>query len=268
MYATARRFVVRSKHDRRVIGATKSSTLRRVVRTVPPVLGRAVVLAPRAPKLSWLASSKQGRRAKLELRATSVRVARPATMPSSRFRAPESLRLQLVYVSEIDPPDGYAPVDWLLLTNEPVDTPADVARVIDCYDARWGIEEYFKALKTGCAVAKRQLESAATIFNAIAIFMPIAVRLLALKHEAITTPDAPAHAALPELHIRVLQAHPDVRLPANPTAADAWLGVARLGGHLKRNGRPGWQVLWRGWNTLDTLAQGARIASAWTCDQS
>jgi hypothetical protein len=44
------------------------------------------------------------------------------------------------------------------------------------------------------------------------------------------------------------------------------LAIARLGGHLKRNGEPGWLVLGRGYLKLLDLAQGFLIAKR--CDQS
>jgi len=44
------------------------------------------------------------------------------------------------------------------------------------------------------------------------------------------------------------------------------LAIARLGGHLKRNGEPGWLVLDRGYLKLLDLAQGFHIAKR--CDQS
>jgi hypothetical protein len=41
-----------------------------------------------------------------------------------------------------------------------VDKPAEIAFVVDCYRGRWIVEEFFKALKTGCQYERRQLESA------------------------------------------------------------------------------------------------------------
>ena len=37
------------------------------------------------------------------------------------------------------------------MTTEPIDTVEQVLRIVDWYRARWVIEEFFKALKTGCA---------------------------------------------------------------------------------------------------------------------
>ena len=45
-------------------------------------------------------------------------------------------------------------------------------------------------------------------------------------------------------------------LPENATARDAFLAIAGLGGHLRRNGEPGWQTLGRGYEQLLTLVQG------------
>ena len=48
--------------------------------------------------------------------------------------------------------------------------------------------------------------------------------------------------------------------PAAPTTTQDVAVVARLGGHLKQNGRPGWAVLGRGLELLQTLAAGWRLA--------
>jgi len=45
-------------------------------------------------------------------------------------------------------------------------------------------------------------------------------------------------------------------LSSNPTVHEALWAIAALGGHLKRNGRPGWLVLGRGFEELLLLEQG------------
>lgn len=47
-------------------------------------------------------------------------------------------------------------------------------------------------------------------------------------------------------------------VPASPTARQAMLAVAALGGHLKSNGDPGWLVLGRGMHDLLLLELGWR----------
>jgi hypothetical protein len=53
-----------------------------------------------------------------------------------------------------------------------------------------------------------------------------------------------------------------IKMPPNPTAADALLAVARLGGHIANNGAPGWQVLGRGYDSMLLMELGWRAAQA------
>jgi hypothetical protein len=69
----------------------------------------------------------------------------------------------------------------MLFTNEKLDTPADIEAVVDHYRARSVIEEYFKALKTGCSVEKRQLCTYEGLVRALALFVPVAWALLSLR---------------------------------------------------------------------------------------
>ena len=42
----------------------------------------------------------------------------------------------MVHVKEKDPPDDLEPVDWLLLTSEPIDSDEQILEVVDVYRAR------------------------------------------------------------------------------------------------------------------------------------
>ena len=118
------------------------------------------------------------------------------------------------------------------------------------------IEEFFKALKTGCAVEKRQHESLHALLNAVAICLPIAWNLLLLRNLARSTPEAPATEVLTPTQIDVLRACASPKLDRTPTVRQVLFAVAALGGHLKNNGEPGWQVLGRGMEYLLTLEIG------------
>ena len=112
----------------------------------------------------------------------------------------------------------FEPVEWTLLTSEPIGTVEEIEQVVDIYRARWTIEEYFKALKTGCAYEKRQLESSDSLLNALAIFIPIAWKLLQLRSLARSAPDAPADAVLTPLQLSVLRTTTKAKLSPQPTA--------------------------------------------------
>jgi hypothetical protein len=126
---------------------------------------------------------------------------------------------------------------------------------IHIYRARWIVEEFFKALKTGCQFEKRQLESFHSLTNALALFLPLATRLLALRSAARSAPKAPC-TALSERQIRLLRAHTARPIDARPTNEQACLALAELGGHLRSNGPPGWMILGRAFERLLILELG------------
>ncbi len=206
---------------------------------------------------------RKARQAVLRVSASAVAVRRPEQL---RTGAPETLRLNVVRVQEMNAPRGVDPVEWRLVTSLPIDTPEDVAVVVDGYRARWVIEEYFRALKQGCAYEKRQLESKHALLNALAVFTPVAWQLLALRQLSRDTPHVPADRLLSPLKIKLLQRHPDIKLVQKPTVRQAMFAIAALGGHIKNNGDPGWMVLGRGYEDLLLLEHGAAIALG--CDQS
>ncbi len=53
---------------------------------------------------------------------------------------------------------------------------------------------------------------------------------------------------------------PKRMLGRKPTAIDVTLAIARLGGHLKHNGPPGWLTLGRGAEKLDTACRAWKAA--------
>jgi hypothetical protein len=189
------------------------------------------------------------REAKLEVRAVSVAIAHYGR----RHDLPSSVNLNVVHVYEVDAPAESDPVDWKLYTNEPIETPEQILRVVDTYRSRWVIEEFFKALKTGCAFEKRQLTNRDSILNALAVLAPVAWQLLVLRNES-RTDHAPT--ALTTRQLIVLQTMVKKPLPEKPTARDVMLAVASLGGHIKNNGDPGWLVLGRGFTDLLMYERG------------
>jgi hypothetical protein len=172
----------------------------------------------------------------------------------------KSLDINVVVVSEVDPPAGQLPIEWRLLTTEPIETAADVLRVVDAYRARWLIEEFFKALKTGCNYEKLQLETLHGLKIALSLCFALAWHMLLLRTLARDALDVPAGAVLTQAQLALLilaasaADNPwSVRLPQDPTATDVMYAVARMGGHVRSNGPPGWQTLGRGFQELNRL---------------
>ena len=232
------------------------------------VVANAEIVVTREVQLSWRRQEKivfnrkrhparEGRMAKLGLSAQSVTIPRPKPCPKT---LPETLTINFVHVEELETNGAEAPVNWLLATTEPIETAADIERVVDMYRSRWVIEEYFKALKTGCAYEKRQLESDQTLLNLLAVLVPVAWRLLLLRSLARDLVEAPATEALTDTQIQVLVATSAKPLSPKLTVRQALLAVAALGGHIKNNGEPGWIVLGRGFESLLMLEAGWNAA--------
>lgn len=184
---------------------------------------------------------REARAAVLHYSAVQVEMNRPHYLAA----LPQSLCLWMVRVWEPAPPQGETPVQWLLLTTEPCETAAEIMRVVDLYRSRWMIEDFFKALKTGCALEDRQLESRHALLNLLALFLPVAVHLLWLRTCARDTPDVPATEVFTPLQLTVLQHRSHRKMPEGPSALQALWALAGLGGHIANNGWPGWQVLGR-----------------------
>lgn len=260
-----RDFVIRVSWDRvaRALGGQRDHTMRGLVERAPISLVRTVPLS-RRPNGSRTSVAKQkhparnSREAKLAIRACTV-----VLSPSTKKQGPESVTLQLVQVIELDAPKGTAPVEWLLATSLPIDDASTIEAIVDAYRARWSVEEYFKALKTGCKFEERQLESRDALLNALGLLIPIAWRLLELRTLADDEPSAPASVVLDDDEIHVLRKlSKDVKLGNKPTIAEALLAIAGVGGHVRQNGRPGWQVLHRGFDELLRIVDGYRLARA------
>ena len=171
------------------------------------------------------------------------------------------LPLWVVRVAEINPPRGVQPLEWLLLTNGKVATLADAWERVDWYQCRWVIEEYHKAQKTGCSIEDLQFTSSAALQPMIGLLSVVAVTLLNLR-EASRRPDAqerPATELVDARYVAVLSAWRYKKIRRDLSIHDFFYALARLGGHQnrKRDRRPGWLVLWRGWMALQHMVDGA-----------
>jgi len=246
------RFVLRSQHDRRLSSGSSEVIKLRDAMAAQPVLVERDVYASRraetsAPRGRAIHPPRFARTAKLAANAAALTFRRPNSLATA-FVA--QLAINVVHVQELDPPAGQKPIAWTLLTSEPIETIADVERIIDIYRYRWLIEELFKALKSGCMYEKRLLEERHALLNLLAVSLPIAVELLWMRARVADNPEAPWEEVVTSTQLEVLRTMAHRPLPKTPTAAEVLLAVAGLGGHLKQNGAPGWQVLHRGYRRL------------------
>jgi hypothetical protein len=266
------RFVIRAGQlDRVVLKNGEPQNLRELADAIVPATWREVDLSERKhPRRTNIQTrirhpERNGRRAKLAIGATRI------ALQKTRYcgvRA-ATFEVNVVRVWEPNPPPGQPPVEWVLITTEDCTSKRKLERIVDLYRKRWMIEEYFKALKSGCALEQRQVESYDALRKVLALFIPIAYRLLLLRALERLDPTAPASRAFSSTDLELMQQAPSNRkLPRPRTVADALAHLARLGGHIRNNGRPGWQTLSWGYQKLLTMRMGWEIAMSKKCDQS
>lgn len=167
--------------------------------------------------------------------------------------------LDAVLAQEVDPPTNVTSLEWLLLTNVPVNTFDDAVERVKWYRARWHIEVYFKVLKSGCNVEKCRLGTAQCLIRFLVLSSIVAWRLYWITHINRNAPNDPCTVVLTEHEWHALYAtihKTTVAPPQTPTVRQAVRWIAQLGGFLRRkgDGEPGVTAVWRGWQRLQDIA--------------
>lgn len=187
------------------------------------------------------------RKVKQEIRSSLVCIY-PAYRPGVERR---KVMLNVVFMKEIDAPEGENSVDWYLLTTLPIESEEDVQKIIKAYLARWDIETLFRTFKTGCKVEERSLRTADRLYPMFALFFIIAWRINYLSRVSKSNPELPCTLFFSEKEWKAAYAaiNKTVHPPSTtPTIQEMLIMIARLGGYLNRKNdpSPGAKVIWRG----------------------
>jgi hypothetical protein len=245
----AAEYVIRAAQDRRVAGELGRLWAHLATQAVAGEV--SVTIAARA--------GQNERSADLQVRVGQVTLqppARPADDPGIWL---EPLTVWAIWLHEASPPPAVTAVDWLLLTNVPVQTWQDTTERIAWYCVRPGIESFHKILKSGCTVEDSRLEHANRLKPYLTLMSVIAWRLFWLTHINRQNPEAPCTAILADHEWKALYTsiHRTKILPDTvPSVRQTVRWIARLGGFLgrKRDGEPGITTIWRGWSRLADIA--------------
>jgi hypothetical protein len=212
--------------------------------------------AKRTPRSNQAHPPRKMRQATLQFSATRVEIKRPDYIK----HLPTSLQLNVVHVTEVNPPDDEAGVEWLIYTTEPITSQKDIERIVDMYRSRWTIEEFFHALKTGCIYEEREFEDRSALLNILALLLPVACMMLWIRSQARANPQGSACLVFNRIQLCILrQLYPN-KLPTNANVGQVYMLIAALGGHKKSNGPPGFKILYRGVTKLYDLEEGWRMA--------
>ena len=266
---SGRRFVIRSCYSRSIRTAHDEKAprgrLHEFARALPAISEYTIRVQPkwveRKPKRKGTKKRvrRRGREARLLVAAAPVLVRAPASKNGEHGNQP--LPLWVVRVWEPDPPAGEEGLEWFLLTNRPVETAEEAREVVSWYTRRWIVEEYHKAMKTGCGIENPQFTREQRLQPMIALLSVVALTLLNLR-ELSRHPEAktqPATDVVSEDYVKLLSAWRHKRIKKDWTIHEFFYALARLGGHQNRkhDHRPGWLVLWRGWIQLQAMLDGA-----------
>lgn len=252
------RFVTRASVDRRIQGHTQ-----RLFATLAEQAEHVGCKSVPVPQRG----GRKARTAQVKLCTMPLTLCPPRHDTS---RAGEALPVHAILVQEVDAPEGVKPLQWRLLTSEPINDLQAVLRVVRDYETRWRIEEFHKAWKSGAGVERQRLQHADNLERMMVITAFVAVRLLQLRERMETERASPGDTkpmSIPlesdEWRLLWVSAERNKPLPDQPPSARwAYLALAKLGGFTdtKRTGRPGWATLWRGWFRLQERLEGYRLS--------
>ena len=234
------------------------------VRSSTKVGAQTVCIRARTAKIgegkSARSRSRSGRTAELEIRKATIEVARPVHGDST---LPKFITVNVVLCEELHPPEGEDPICWMLVTTLPIDSDAQVQRVIRSYCIRWQIEVFFRTLKSGCRIEQRRFEEIDRVLNCVAFYCIVAWRLMYICHLGRECPDMDCEIIFEPSEWKSVYVTLGIPLPAEgcPKLNEVVRAIARLGGFIDRpKNDPGTQTLWVGlqrcydlstaWNTF------------------
>jgi hypothetical protein len=244
-----RSFVIRSTHNRAVAVDDGPHLLHDWLRTLPAQVHWSVTVSAN--------KGQPARTATVQACWGAVRVRPPHVRRGDHGREP--LTVWALRVWEADPPAGVKePLEWVLLTDLPIDGETAARRRVGWYECRPVVEELHKAQKSGLGIEALQLQSQAGLQPLIALLSVLAVALVNAR-EAARQPETAARPAaeyVDPLWVAVLSVW-RYGAARTLTVTEFVLAVARLGGHQNRkcDGLPGWQTLWRGVGLLHAMVE-------------
>lgn len=252
-------FLVRAMHDRYLADTDQSLWER--LHLQPSAGHQTVHLGSQRTKNNH--PKRDGRNAEVTIRYAPVLIPPPRNDPRTAGQLP--IRAWAIYAKEERPPQVQSPVEWMLLTSEPIDTVADARRYLQWYGYRWRIEEWHRALKEGCRLERSQLDDIEDLKRLAALSGVLAIRLLQLRdlaredsrqaHNPKTLQEFAPRLWI-EVVARLAQVSPDALTPKQ----FLWT-LARRGGFLARksDGMPGWKTLWQGWQEVAKMVEGIEL---------
>ena len=262
--------LVRLCQDRSVVQedseeSPEHTRIRDVIYRTPVLATKQISVRARTPAVGYTTKSRQqvrkSRDSDFEIRACSVTMNAPRHLRSMYHFVP----INIVLVSEINPPEGEQAIEWLLRTTLPISTLAEVLTVIEYYTCRWMIEVFFKTLKSGCKVEILQFEEMNRLLPCLAIYLIVAWRVLMICRLGRNMPETSCELIFDESEwkstYRIM--HPKRALPQKPPSMNEMIRmIGELGGWVATPGKkemPGPQTTWIGLQRVHDFARAWKM---------
>lgn len=197
--------------------------------------------------------SRENRQAEVEVRSARVTL-RP---PGRADRVLPAVTVNVVMVSEPNPPPGEPKIEWILVTTLPIDTPEQVRLIVEYYCVRWSIEILFRTLKSGCRIEERRFEDIERVLPCLAVMLIVAWRTLFVCRMGRSCPDIDCEAIFEPCEWQAVwvAVHGKKAPKKAPKLAEMVHLIAQLGGYVERpKQEPGVQTLWIGMQRMYDLA--------------
>ena len=215
-------------------------------------------LSPIVGTVEFMLSEGRGRKSRLVKQ--TIRAAEVTLEPSEHKKTLPEITINAILLEETDPPEGEEAVSWMFITTLPINTIEEIQFIIKVYLSRWGIELFFKVLKSGCKIEELRYQEASRLLACISVYMIVAWRILFATYIGRECPDLSCSTLF---EISEWQSVCAVVLKKQPPEEAPPLGefmkmIATLGGHRGRkgDGPPGIKVIWTGIQAMHKLAEG------------
>jgi len=249
-------WLIRACQDR-ALDSDSTGLLRDQVLATPVLYTVDLLIRGRQAKI---ASEERGRRqnretrqAKVEVRAAKVTL-RPPWRPDRKL---EPIAVNVVLVREPNPPTGEPPVEWILVTTLPIDTPEQVRTIVEYYCVRWHIEVFFRTLKSGCRIERRRFEDVERVLPCLAVYLIVTWRTLFVCHMGRNCPEIDCDAIFQPSEWKAVwvAVHRKKAPKKAPCLKEMVHMIASLGGYVERpKNEPGAQTVWIGLQRMYDLA--------------
>lgn len=173
------------------------------------------------------------------------------------------LNLYAIYVKE-NKQENSDCIDWMLLTNIPINTFEKALEKIRWYCLRWKIEVFHKILKSGLKVEDCRLSEANRLIRYLSIMSIVAWRIFWITTISRACPESSCLVLFNDEEWKVLfykfnnnKSAP--KTPPNIRTCVIW--IAQLGGFLARKNdkEPGITYIWRGLKKFSNILEGFEL---------